>query len=937
MNPVSTTARKRRLSSFRLILLGVLVLGAFSGFLALMLIRARDDRAMFLREAQQRLKANQKDLALSYLNRYLELNPDDTNALDLKAKILAESVQNAYQALEAIQLHNRVLGRDPDDPRRQETRRRLVELTLKVGGRSQAAVALARDLIKRGVDAAAAHRLLAQALEEVGAEGDARALAEACREYEAAERKEPGDVDSAERLALLYRDKRNDPGKALRVLDDLVRANVGEPERLAQAHLVRSRFFAGLNQPDKVATEIAEGLRADPANVAVRLAAAEDATERGDMEAARRHLAGIPPAARDLRIKLIEGLIELKEQHPDEAVRDWRSGLLQTGGNNADLTWRLAHVLIDTDRPREAEPLLSQYRRLVGGDEPDAWYRYLNGFLLLKKGRPAEAITELETIRYKVPKALEPHLYDLLGRSYEAIQDRLKAIDAYRQATTLSRRWSDPWLAIARVQAAEDLDEAITTMDQALAALPDDARLLANLALLSWQRQLERPPAQRSWTEVERALERARKAAPGAVELALFEADYLVTLGRLDDGLARLEAASKLNPKSVPLWSARANGLKRLGRTTQALEVLAQASAATGEQAAYALIRSAILVARDHVKEARATLTEGLGRVPDDRQPTLWKALGDLAIGQGDLIAARHAFTEWARLQPDNPEPRMALFDLALTSGDQAAIHAEVEAMKDIGGPKAPYWRLARVEELLRARPDPTAEPSREASRLDEADRLIREIKTDHPLLPVGYLLEGRLAEKRHQTDKAVAAYEQALRLKGGEVVLDPLVALLVRERRDADLDQLRKTTATIPAELERLATVQALKIGDKEARRDPGREDGPGRSAGPRRAGLAGPRPERARQARGGREDAPAPDRSAARRAGALAPAPDAPGRPEAGPTRRQRPSSRSARRSRPTAPSCSGRSATAPRRLPAGRCLLSRRRCGAGPRTSR
>ena len=101
----------------------------------------------------------------------------------------------------------------------------------------------------------------------------------------------------------------------------------------------------------------------------------------------------------------------------------------------------------------------------------------------------------------------------------------------------------------------------------------------------------------------------------------------------------------------------------------------------------------------------------------------LWKALGTLAAGQNDPAAARQAFTEWARLQPDSPESRASLFELALASGDEA----EVEALKSVGGPKAPYWRIARVEQILRARPVPKDDAPREAGRLDEAGRLIQE------------------------------------------------------------------------------------------------------------------------------------------------------------------------------------------------------------------
>ena len=61
------------------------------------------------------------------------------------------------------------------------------------------------------------------------------------------------------------------------------------------------------------------------------------------------------------------------------------------------------------------------------------------------------------------------------------------------------------------------------------------------------------------------------------------------------------------------------------------------------------------------------------------------------------------------------------------------------------------------------------------------------------------------------------AAFEKAMDLNGGALPLAALVALLVREGRDADLDRLRKKLTVFPADIDRLATLQALKLGDKD------------------------------------------------------------------------------------------------------------------------
>ena len=139
-----------------------------------------------------------------------------------------------------------------------------------------------------------------------------------------------------------------------------------------------------------------------------------------------------------------------------------------------------------------------------------------------------------------------------------------------------------------------------------------------------------------------------------------------------------------------------------------------------------------------------------------------------------------------------------------------------MEELRKVGGPKEYYWRFARVEALLRDRPAANDEPATNASRLAEAEALIAEIEANDPQLPLGYLLEGRLGEKRGDLDKAVSAYMNALEHDAGQLALTPLVALLVREHRDADLERLRGTLVAMPGDLERLVAIQAIRLGEK-------------------------------------------------------------------------------------------------------------------------
>ena len=84
------------------------------------------------------------------------------------------------------------------------------------------------------------------------------------------------------------------------------------------------------------------------------------------------------------------------------------------------MTWRLAHILLELGRTREAEPLLSQYRPLGRRRRAGPRYHDLRGFALLKMNRFAEAITALEGIRFQIDRSLLPHLHYLLGQCHES-------------------------------------------------------------------------------------------------------------------------------------------------------------------------------------------------------------------------------------------------------------------------------------------------------------------------------------------------------------------------------------------------------------------------------------------------------------------------------------------------------------------------------------
>ena len=153
-------------------------------------------------------------------------------------------------------------------------------------------------------------------------------------------------------------------------------------------------------------TELESAIELSPKDVKLRLQAASDALGRRDGTTARRHLDAIPAEVQgeDLRVRVLRGQVEYSEQHPDEAIDQWRQGLSLVSGSNGELTWHLAFSMIRLGGPHlsEAIPLINQYLRLANEDK-DRKGLLLQAMYDQRTGHPSEAIEKLEKVVFAIP------------------------------------------------------------------------------------------------------------------------------------------------------------------------------------------------------------------------------------------------------------------------------------------------------------------------------------------------------------------------------------------------------------------------------------------------------------------------------------------------------------------------------------------------------
>jgi cellulose synthase operon protein C len=307
--------------------------------------------------------------AVKCLRLLLGYHPGHPTALAKLGTILVTLARTDDDRMGAAQVLEQALRLGPDSP---DLRRRLVDLTIALRWYPVARAHL-RILLDPGsaagdrrerrssAEEAELEYLLAVCSENVHDDRDA------VLHYHKSIALAPQRVDSYLRLASVLRGRLADPDGADRVMDarevkdGLIAAN-GQSFR---AYLERG-LYRRAHKIDGAYTDIAQALRMAPQEAEVLLAAAALEIERGDLEAARRHLTGgLARHARDGRMLTTLAWLERNTGHLDQAEECLRRGVdisTDSEGRN-QLLWLLADTLIDEGKWAEAKSVIDQLRR----------------------------------------------------------------------------------------------------------------------------------------------------------------------------------------------------------------------------------------------------------------------------------------------------------------------------------------------------------------------------------------------------------------------------------------------------------------------------------------------------------------------------------------------------------------------------------------------
>ncbi|KQV60933.1 hypothetical protein ASC95_05785 [Pelomonas sp. Root1217] len=337
-------------------------------------------------------------------------------------------------------------------------------------------------------------------------------------------------------------------------------------------------------------------------------------------------------------------------------------------------------------------------------------------------------------------------------------------------------------LSVAQQMLGED---ALPALDRAMALLPGDAELAANLGALLAQRQ--------QWPEARAAYERALKLQPRLAGAHNNLGNALLALGEPAQALAAFDEALVLQPGLVAAQGNRGRALLALGRHVDAARAFEQAIKARPADAALRGHAATAWAAAGRLGEAVAMQREAVALAPADLAHRF--ALGNLLKESGDAAGAVDAWEAVLALDAGHAEAACNLSllrpqrgEAVLTAALAAGLTGErrAAALANLGGLRLREGRHAQAVAAYRQALDdaPTspqalsnlAQALKQQGRLDEADAVLSRLITLEPTLLTARSDRLLLRAYRQQGGQQGAELRREA-LAFGQVVAAPAVA----------------------------------------------------------------------------------------------------------------------------------------------------------------
>lgn len=656
-------------------LLVYLLLGTLlcSGVLFLLHYVQSDRATDALRWQAERSAENGKlEKAIAYMKQYLELRPTDHEAAVKLGDMILSRGNKRRELASVLFLYERVLR---ESPNRDDLRRRLVDICMKLNRHGDAAIHVKALLDQSPKDGELWEKLgTAQTVQNKP--DDARAS------FEKAISSDATRVRSYELLADLLIRQLSLPEEGRECIEKMVRANPSA----ADAYLVRARYQRSQNKTDECLKDVTRALELNPKSADGMLLLADVMQSKGEIDKARKTFAeGLALHPKEIRFYRSLSWLELCTGNVPAAI-----ACLENGMKHLPYATELLAPLGDLFvQQGELERVAEIIKKLEGKQGADGQIKYLRARQLMMRSKWQEAHTLLEGLRNDAVAMpglnaevnyLQAICHEQLGNPEGQMESlkRVLAIDAGH----LKSRLKFGAMRLAAGDFKEAIEEYTVAARSPFAAL--HTRHLLGRLLIARARM---NGGTGEWNVVSEYVAAVRERYPRSVEPVLLAAESHVARQQYEPArkMLREEAGKKLNDPRI--WSMLATIALETDGMPAAFEVLEDAHTLIGDHVTLRLARARTWLAdwqpgRD-VKIRKLSLdADGFSA---NEQAMLFSGLADVFYSLGDLKERDRFQTMVGRSVHDDlkdllPKLEADLSD-AFRKADQAAIKKRVDQL----------------------------------------------------------------------------------------------------------------------------------------------------------------------------------------------------------------------------------------------------------------
>jgi tetratricopeptide (TPR) repeat protein len=296
----------------------------------------------------------------------------------------------------------------------------------------------------------------------------------------------------------------------------------------------------------------------------------------------------------------------------------------------------------------------------------------------------------------------------MLGKCYEYLNQPDRQLEVYRRVLEVTPNQAGARLgeamALQSLGRHAEADQSVKLLTENVENIPF---LQAPVMYLLINQQLQKPAAERDWTQIDAIAGMMYKdTARSELDNMLLKSEILMMKDEFEEAQKLLLEAQKQHSKEPRVWMTLVKLMGRNEKTRGRLaQLVTRAEKEIGETAPLRAERIRI-AARQEGEQAVAQikqLEQGLEKYTEPERISLMLTLGNAYLQARDFNSAKRCWRFAASKDPKNGNIRQFLFDLAVDTKDEGTMREVVKELQDSHnfGSQSSLYKYCAATEML--------------------------------------------------------------------------------------------------------------------------------------------------------------------------------------------------------------------------------------------